>query len=153
MVQSHSWEANWFAASQEIPRNLWNPTVHYRTHKRPPPVLFLNQINPVHAPFYFFEIHLNIILPSAPGYSVLNNPQLPSILQAVPPSTTWGRAMPWWQGHTAELLCDLWINWNTSRCDSMYIWLKMKGRPHSVVRKFSFRHEACCTYFFTGTTS
>jgi len=38
MVQSPSWEANWFAASQEIPRILWNPKVHYRTHKRPPPV-------------------------------------------------------------------------------------------------------------------
>ena len=35
-VQSPSWEANWFAASQEIPRILWNPKVHYRTHKRPP---------------------------------------------------------------------------------------------------------------------
>ena len=39
MVQSPSWEANWFAASQEIPRILWKPKVHYRTHKRPPPVL------------------------------------------------------------------------------------------------------------------
>ena len=41
MVQSPSWEANWFAASQEIPRILWNPKVHYRTHKRPPPVPIL----------------------------------------------------------------------------------------------------------------
>ena len=47
MVQSPSWEANWFAVSQEIPRILWNPKVHYRTHKRPPPVHILGQPNPV----------------------------------------------------------------------------------------------------------
>ena len=38
MVQSPSWEAIWFAGSQEIPRISRNPKVHYRTHKRPPPV-------------------------------------------------------------------------------------------------------------------
>jgi len=49
-VQSPSWEANWFAASQEIPRISQNPKVHYRTHKRPPPVSILGQPNPVHIP-------------------------------------------------------------------------------------------------------
>jgi len=34
MVQS-PWEANWFAASQEIPRISRDPKVHYRTHKSP----------------------------------------------------------------------------------------------------------------------
>ena len=33
-MQSPSWEANWFAASQEIPRISRNAKVHYRTHKR-----------------------------------------------------------------------------------------------------------------------
>ena len=47
-VQSPSWELNWFAASQEIPRISRNPKVHYRTHKRPPPVSILGQPNPVH---------------------------------------------------------------------------------------------------------
>jgi hypothetical protein len=37
MVQSPSWAATWFAASQEIPRISRNPKVHYRTHKRKPP--------------------------------------------------------------------------------------------------------------------
>jgi len=67
MVQSPSWEANWFAASQEIPRISWNPKVHYRTHKRPPPVSILGQPNPVHIPTYhLLEIHPNIIHPSKP---------------------------------------------------------------------------------------
>jgi len=54
MVQSPSWEANWFAASQEILRILRNPSVHYRTHKRPPPVSILGQPNPVHIPTSHF---------------------------------------------------------------------------------------------------
>ena len=67
MVQN-PWEANWFAASQEIPRISWNPKVLYRTHKRPPPVSILGQPNPVHIPTsHLLEIHPNIIHPSTPG--------------------------------------------------------------------------------------
>jgi len=67
MVQSRSWEANWFEASQEIPRISRNAKVHYRTHKRPPPVSILGQPNPVHIPTpHLLEIHPNIIHPSTP---------------------------------------------------------------------------------------
>ena len=62
MVQSPSWEANWFAASQEIPCISRNPKVHYRTHKPPPPLSILGQPNPVHKPTsHLLEIHPNII--------------------------------------------------------------------------------------------
>ena len=61
MVQSPSWEATWFAVSQEIPRISRNPKVHYRTHKRPPPVSILGQPNPVHIPTsHLLKFHRNI---------------------------------------------------------------------------------------------
>ena len=67
MVQSLSWEANWFAASQEIPRISRNPKVHYRTHKRPPTICILGPPNQVHIPTsHLLEIHPNIIHPSTP---------------------------------------------------------------------------------------
>ena len=64
-VQSPSWEANWFAASQKITRISRNPKVHYRTHKRPPTVSILGQPNPVHIPTF----HIIIIIKSRRRFS------------------------------------------------------------------------------------
>ena len=69
MEQSSSWEANRFAASQEIPRILWNPKVHYRIHKCLPLVPNLRQLKP--APTHtswrsilILSSHLRLGLPS-----------------------------------------------------------------------------------------
>ena len=63
MEQSPFWEANRFSASQEIPHILWNPNVHYRIHKSPPPIPTPSQINQVHGPSsHFLKIHFNSIL-------------------------------------------------------------------------------------------
>ena len=81
MEQSPSWEANRFAASQEITRILWNPKFHYRIHKCPPPILILSQFDPAHASTsHFLKIHLHYYPPIYAWVS-----QVVSFLQVSPP--------------------------------------------------------------------
>ena len=97
MQQSHSWEANCFSASQEIPRILWDPKVQYRNHKCPLPVPILNQLDPVHNPrptswssISILSSHLRLDLPNDlfpsgfPTKALHTPPSLPYALHAPP---------------------------------------------------------------------
>jgi hypothetical protein len=64
MELTPSWEAANCAATQELSSILWNPKVHYRTHRSPPMVPILSQIDLVHTiPFCLSKIHFNIVHP------------------------------------------------------------------------------------------
>ena len=95
MEQSPSWEAKRFSASQKIPLMLWNPKVHYRFHKYPPPVLIPSQLDPVHTPhttswrsILILSFHLRLVVPSgffpsSFSIKILYRPH-PSILHSIP---------------------------------------------------------------------
>ena len=53
----------------------------------------------------------------------------PSILEAVPPSATWGRAMPWWQGPTYHGLSEVDLKKLVRR------WRRLRANRHDLHSK------------------
>jgi hypothetical protein len=88
-----------FSASQEIPSILWNPEVHYRIHKCPPPAPILSHINLVQAPpSHVLKTHFNSILQSTPGPTkwsrTLRFPHLKSLYTSSLPHTCYMPSPP-----------------------------------------------------------
>ena len=110
------WETNQFSASQEIPPFYVNQTFITSIHMCLPPAPILSPyhwINPgLRHQFRFHNMilfrersrsHITQTLSwsttlcwlSTTAYWIYS--RLPSILEAIPPSTTWIRAIEWWQ--------------------------------------------------------
>ena len=69
MEHSPSWEGNRFSASQEFPRILWNPEVHYSFGKKTS-LLHLCGTRPIQSTAsLIFKTYFNIIIPFMPGSS------------------------------------------------------------------------------------
>ena len=96
MEQTPFWEANRSLVGHKIFRILWNPMVHYRSNKSPPPVPILSQIDSVHAPhstpripililFHHLRLSLrNILLPWDFNTKTLYEPVLSPMRAACP---------------------------------------------------------------------
>jgi hypothetical protein len=63
-------KANSWLAGEEVFHPLWNPKIHFRFHKTPPPAPILGQVNLVQIRISFlFKTRFNIILPFTPKFA------------------------------------------------------------------------------------
>jgi len=121
MERSPSGEANWFSASHEIPRILWNPKVYYRLHQCPLFVSILSQrISPDPRHMYPFRNKANLY-----GQELL-------VL----------RLTPKLEDHTLSVVCDCLLNIFTAT-------LHIGGR--SSIRKLRTRHAVVTGTHLSGT--
>jgi hypothetical protein len=105
-----------FAASQEIPRILWNPKVLYRTHKCPPPVPILSQLHSI---------------PTTPS-NVLNFPTTSLFISVRKCSkSSWGseRILPTGPTETIGLICSA-FSFSNKAVQIWYLecWEPVEGR-------------------------
>ena len=115
MQHSPSWKVNWFSASQEIPRILWNTKVHYRIQTRLPTVPILSQLDPVHTPTsHFLKIQIiklimyflhTLVTLSHLGPNILNT-LYSNTLSYVPPSM-WASKFHTHTKQSTKYFCNL----------------------------------------------
>ena len=112
--------------SQEIPHILWNPNVHYRTHKRPATCPYPEPAQSSTASLsHFMKVHFNI-LPSTPGSPKrslsLRPPHQNSVYNASLPHTCYmprPSSPPF--DHTAVHSMQLLVPYHSARLPGLHI--------------------------------
>ena len=164
------------AASQEIPRILWNPKVHDRIHKCTPPVPILSQLHPVSTPptswrsILKMSSHLrlglpNCLFPSGFPTRTLCIPLPPFKRAACPAHLIWtifeDRQQILWTSYTVHNICclssNIPINWTENKkCSPNHWYIRcnviseyvMKTKHASVVCH-SFNHSFIHSFIHT----
>jgi hypothetical protein len=129
--ESPFWEAYRLSAIHEIPRIFSNPKVYYRSHKIPPPVTTLSQINPVHAPNLTVWRSTKVFSVICPVVSH-QNPASSHACYVLPISFFLIWSPEWYllgsTDHSAAryAVCGVYINYNSnSNCD----WADLRKSP------------------------
>ena len=158
--------SNWFAASQEIPRISRNPQVHYRTHKRPPPVSILaSPIQSIYPhptswrPILILSTHLRLGIPSGsfppvspprPYTPHSPHPYTPhvqpiSFFSILSPAQYWVRSTNHLDPRLFATICrKLWNE--TLRCP-VQRYVQMKLRHLGVLHRATFRRSFVKIYY------